>query len=292
VVALPTSGEPLACVVCGGREARPLFVKQAWTFARCRGCGLVSLHPRPTPAAIVAHHDASYRDGRYAAFATAETVRAAIARRRLALVRPLAPEGPWLDVGCSTGTLLAEGARAGVAMEGLELSAPAVAQARASGLTVHHGAAESFVPPQRYAAVTAFDVVEHLPDPAVFLRRAMSWLVPGGVLALTTPDAASPTARLMGRHWFYYAPPDHIHYFTPSTIRRLLTDCGFGELTIRAVGKPLTLDYAVAQLGAQNPYLHRIAGALEALLPRGWRTRPWAFPLGEMLVTGRRSSVA
>src|SRR2546428_13687642 len=80
VTSVPTSpalsAERAPCVICGSREAHPLFVKQSWTFARCRGCGLVSLDPRPTPAAIAAHHEASYRDGRYATFAAAEAVRA------------------------------------------------------------------------------------------------------------------------------------------------------------------------------------------------------------------------
>src|SRR5262249_33469308 len=119
------------CAVCGGGEAVGLFEKAGRTVVRCTGCGLIALRPVPTAAELAAHHEVSYRQGRYAVFAAADATRSAIARRRLTEIRPLVPPGPWLDVGCSTGALLVELVRDGVAAEGLELSAAAVAEARA-----------------------------------------------------------------------------------------------------------------------------------------------------------------
>jgi 2-polyprenyl-3-methyl-5-hydroxy-6-metoxy-1,4-benzoquinol methylase len=275
------------CALCGETGARRLFEKGGFDFVRCTGCGLVSLRPLPTPAALAAHHEASYRAGNYAAFAAAEGVRAAIARRRLGAIRSLAPRGPWLDVGCSTGTFLDAAVRAGLPAEGLELSSIAVAEARARGLTVHEGSVEGFEPEGRFAVVTAFDVIAHLPDPAGFARRVRAWLVPGGLLALTLPNVASLTARLMARHWFYYAAPDHVHYFTPTTIRRLLAESGFRDVRVRAARKTLTLDYAAAQAARMTPPLAPLVRAVVRLLPAPVRARPLPLPLGEMLVTAR-----
>lgn len=283
----PVAAPADACRLCGATQATPLFQKQSWTFVRCVICGLVSLDPLPTATELAAHHEASYAEGRYATFAAAEAIRSAIARDRLAMLRPLAPAGPWLDVGCSTGAFLRAAVDAGLDVEGLEVSARAVAQARAAGLNATQGTADAFTPARRYAAVTAFDVVEHLPDPAAFARRAAGWLLPGGVLGLTLPDIASPLARLMGRQWFYYAPPDHVHYFTPDTARRLLEDAGLHEVHIRPVRKLLTLDYAATQLAELTPVLAPVARAAAAVLPARLRRRLWPLPLGEMLVTAR-----
>src|SRR5262245_1430889 len=186
------------CVLCGGPQ-RLVFRKRGWDFVRCGACGLVSLAPLPTLAALDAHYDTSYTSGTYGTvFAAAEAVRTAIARRRLEMVRSTLPPGRWLDVGASTGSFVALAAAAGMAAEGIELNATAVAQARARGLAVHRTRVETFAPPQRYAAVTAFDVTEHLLDPGDFVRRVATWLEPAGVLALTVPNVASLAARLLG----------------------------------------------------------------------------------------------
>jgi len=277
-----------ACVLCGASDAGALFDKGGYTFVRCNRCGLVSLRPIPTPAQVKAHHEESYAHGSYATFAAADTIRSAIAAYRVQIVRPLAPPGPWLDIGCSTGAFPAEAVRAGVDAEGLELSSVAAAQGRARGLTIHEGTAEGFAPPHPYAAVTAFDVVEHLPDPLPFVRRVGSWLLPDGVLVMTLPNIASPIVRVMGRHWFYYAPPDHIHYFTPRTIRRLLAEGGFHDVAVRPVSKPLTLDYGGSALEHFNPTLGRMFRAVMALGPSGLRRRVLPLRVGEMVVVARR----
>src|SRR5262245_25586255 len=280
------------CVLCGADAHTKLFAKGGWDFVRCRGCGLVASRPLPTLAQLGRHHYASYSDGLYADFAAADAIRAAIARDRLAALRQLAPPGPWLDVGASTGSFVAAAAAAGLDVEGIELSAVAVAQARARGLRVEQGAIEDFVPARRYAAVTAFDVVEHVLDPVAVVRRLAGWLAPGGVLALTLPSIASPAARLLGRRWYYYVAPDHVHYFTPETIQRLLVGCDLDQVAVRPVTKPLTLDYAAANLTRFEPRLGWMVGAMVGWLPRGLRSRLVPLPVGEMLVVARGRAAA
>jgi SAM-dependent methyltransferase len=276
-----------ACVLCGAPQA-PAFRKRGFVFARCTGCGLVSLQPLPDAAAIARHHDASYRAGRYAVFAAAEDVRAAIAADRLARLRPVLPAGRWLDVGCSTGAFLVAARAAGNTVEGVELSAPAAEQARARGVAVHQTRAEAFEPAAPYDAITAFDVVEHLPDPLAFVRRAAEWLRPGGAIALTVPNAASLVARLLGRRWFYYAPPDHVHYFTPATVTRLLESSGLGDVRVGPVRKPVTARYALVQASLMSRRLAPIAERLATVLPD--RAGAWSMrvPLGELVATARR----
>jgi 2-polyprenyl-3-methyl-5-hydroxy-6-metoxy-1,4-benzoquinol methylase len=274
-----------ACVLCGGVDRAPRFTKGGWRFVRCRTCGLESLDPLPTGADLAAHYDASYDDGAYAEFAAAGAVRDAIARHRLRLIRPLAPAGPWLDVGASTGAFVAAAVAEGLDAEGVEVSDVAAAAARRRGLAVHTSAVEDFQPPRRYAVVTAFDVVEHLLDPLPLLARVRGWLAPGGLLAIAVPNAGSWVARLLGRQWFYYVGPFHVHYFSPATIRRALAASGYPTVTVRSLRKPLTLRYAADQLATLAPPLAPLArGAMRAL---PWLARPIPLPLGEMLVTAR-----
>ena len=45
----------------------------------------------------------------------------------------------------------------------------------------------TFEPGRRYALVLMLDVLEHFPDPAVRLKRAVELLAPGGAIVLTVP---------------------------------------------------------------------------------------------------------
>jgi 2-polyprenyl-3-methyl-5-hydroxy-6-metoxy-1,4-benzoquinol methylase len=247
----------------------------------------VALRPLPRPTEHAAHTEQSYAAGAYAVFTAADRIRDAIARQRFEIVRRVAPPGAWLDVGCSSGAFVAVARAAGVDILGLERSDTAVAQARARDLPVEQGTVETFVPTRRPAVVTAFDVVEHLADPLAFVRRAVAWLAPGGVFVATVPNLASLTARLMGRHWFYYAPPDHVHYFDPATIRRLLESAGLGAIEIGPASKALSPEYAALALAQFNRRLGAIARVAVRFFPRRLRARVVPIRVGELLAIAR-----
>ena len=54
-------------------------------------------------------------------------------------------------------------------------------------------------------------------------------------MILTTPDFASPLARIGGRWWRNMTPPHHLWYLTPESLARLAAACG---LTIAQVAHP------------------------------------------------------
>ena len=282
------AGKDTGCAICDGRQSEFVFAKGGFDFLRCGACGLVSISPIPSLAEIEAHHDQSYAEGGYATFAGADSIRRTIAESRLAAVKGLAPQGPWLDVGASTGAFVAAAAAAGQQAEGLEISTVAVEHARAQGLDVHQGAVEDFQPERGYALITAFDVVEHLAEPRAFVQRLGEWLLPGGALAITVPSIRSMAARILGRSWFYYAPPDHVHYFDPDTIRRLLEGSALKDVEVRPAFKPLTIDYAAEQLGHFTPALAPLARGIGRILPGRLARYPWPIPVGEIFVTARR----
>jgi SAM-dependent methyltransferase len=271
------------CAACGATRFHLQFEKQGYRFVRCDGCTLVRLDPLPDQQALTAFYDESYRSGIYATFASAETVRAATAAARVAAVWPHVPPGPWLDVGCSTGSSLTAAAARGLDAEGIELSAAAVDVARAAGLRVERVSAEDFQPRRRYACVTAFDLVEHLREPGDLLARVRTWLLPGGCLAVSVPDTKSLAARLMGRHWYFYAPPVHVQYFDRASLARLLERHGLRPCLVVSAPKVITLDYAVSVLAGFDQRLYRLGRALTGPLPRAARQRLVQLPVGEIM---------
>ena len=280
----PSRSEVDPCILCGGARRRRLFHKQGYDFLRCEACSLVRLDPIPRPETLAEIYESSYTDGAYAVFAAADDIRLAHARARVDIVAPHAPPGPWLDVGCSTGAFLEAAAQRGIEIDGIDLSEVAVHAARSRGLSAFHASVESFEPPRRYAYITGFDVLEHLIDPGGFLERVREWLEPDGRIALTVPDIASPHARLMGRHWYYYAAPLHITYFNRQTAARMMNDHGFSSIEIVRAPKVMTIDYIGSQLETFNPGIHKLFAIGTRLLPRALREREFPIPTGEILV--------
>ena len=126
-----------------------------------------------------------------------------------------------------------------------------------------------------------------LPEQLGEVLPTAAWLRADGILALTLPNIASFAARLMGSSWFYYVGPDHVHYFTPTTIRRLLDLAGYRDITVRPAYKPMTIDYAADQLQRLTPSLAPLARAALRVTPRPLRHFSWPVPLGEIVVTAR-----
>lgn len=142
--------------------------------------------------------------------------------------------GRVLDVGCGDGDFLAGLARRGWEASGTDLSPPAVARARAKGLTVHEGLLEqldspdgSGFPDEPFDAITLWHVLEHLAEPRTALRTVHRWLRPEGVLVIEVPDSASWTLQWCGAQWFPLDVPRHLQHFTPRTLEELLEREGF-----------------------------------------------------------------
>src|SRR5262245_58616642 len=55
---------------------------------------------------------------------------------------------------------------------------------------------EEFEPPCRYDSILLLEVIEHLEDPILTLKRAASWLNPGGAIHILVPNARSLHRRL------------------------------------------------------------------------------------------------
>ncbi len=168
--------------------------------------------------------------------ARAAARRARHAASRLARIRALLggrlDRRPRLvDVGCSRGDFVAAATASAFDAEGVEPAPQIAAAARTAGRKVHTGLLEEqqFADAQ-FDAVSLFEVVEHLRAPLVLLRECRRILRPGGVMLLSTGNAASWTARVMKARWDYFQTEKdagHVSFFNPRSIALLAERTGF-----------------------------------------------------------------
>ncbi len=254
---------------------------------RCTLCGLA--WQSPLPAAEVLHR--VYRELRDELYVAEFAGRRRALQQCLQLVSQYTngPQGRILDVGCSTGMFLELAREAGWDVFGVEpsrwLSRRAQSQfgARVFNTTFEGApiAAESF------AAITMWDVLEHVPDPMAFVAKASHLLRPGGVLAVNVPNIESWIARLFGTRWPLLLP-EHIYYFSPGSLRVLLERHGFHVECFHSHRVYFSAGYVTHRLAQ-----HNLPGARAlARVVQGSRLHSRMVPLlmGEMTVVARRDA--
>jgi len=154
--------------------------------------------------------------------------------RRLSLVQKFKQQGRLLDIGCGEGTFLAYARDRGFAVDGFDLSPVAVAKARELyHLNVSIGFIGGIQVDKDYDVITAWHVLEHVPEPIHALRWIHGQLDDQGVIVVETPNCDSLDARRMGASWRGWQPPFHLWHFTPTTLCEALKRTGFQPLAVR-----------------------------------------------------------
>src|SRR5829696_8471336 len=95
-----------ACPACGADNARRSFDKDAFTYVRCGGCGLVYINPIPAPAALDTEYEQLSKEYFLDERRQAVDEYAERHARELALLRRIDARGRLLDVGCATGSFM------------------------------------------------------------------------------------------------------------------------------------------------------------------------------------------
>jgi SAM-dependent methyltransferase len=142
--------------------------------------------------------------------------------RRVRSLKPVGAGTRWLDYGCGTGGLVTFLRAEGVDATGFEQgwSVPRLLERGVPVLTPDALMAEA----GGFDVVTAIEVIEHVDDPVAELKRMAAMLRPGGLLFLTTGNAAPYRDRLA--QWRYVVPEIHISFFEPGTLRTAMERAG------------------------------------------------------------------
>jgi len=151
-----------------------------------------------------------------------------------------------LDVGCGAGLLCEPLARLGAAVTGLD-AAPenigvAATHAATSGLTIDYraGSVEN-LGDERFDLVTSMEVIEHVTDPAGFVRGLVGALAEGGLLVVSTPNRTAISRLAMitlgeGSGRIPRGTHDWDKFLTPDELEALLTAAGMRVIDRRGLG--------------------------------------------------------
>jgi SAM-dependent methyltransferase len=149
------------------------------------------------------------------------------------LPAPADADSKAIELGCATGKYLLKLRDAGWLAEGVELVESAAAAAQKLGFPTHVGTLESAgLNTAKYDGAFAWHVLEHLPDPRAALIEFHRVLKDDAQLAFSVPNVACWEPAFFGRSWYVWELPRHLQFYSPASLRRLLTETGFDEIRI------------------------------------------------------------
>ena len=217
-----------SCPLCEQNKAKRLFGKGSLQLVQCEGCSMIyadPIEPRFASGQFYDQRGISF----YLSRNKLESDHAAVRfERELRIFRAYCPSGSVLDVGCSTGAFLLSlksTSPADYSVFGTDVVSAALDYAESHGVRILRKsfldlADENLL----FDAITFWAVMEHLVEPRKFLRQAASLLKPGGLCFVLVPNMNSLAVRVLGAK-YRYIMPEHLNYFTPSTLRKFVEGC-------------------------------------------------------------------
>lgn len=146
--------------------------------------------------------------------------------------------GAFLDIGAGEGFLMDAAERQGHPVTGLDFSSYAIGkffprlqpQLIAGDVfeTIGRLASEG----RQFDACSSINVLEHVIDPEALLASLRSVIQPGGLLAITVPNDYSRLQALLRAEGcidreFWFAPPQHLHYFNTENLPLFCGSLGY-----------------------------------------------------------------
>jgi SAM-dependent methyltransferase len=254
------------CPTCGESQTE----EAGLALLRCTTCGTVR-------AALYADPDEVFKEG-YLSGGTGsfgidvshprfQAYLAAVGEQRCGLIEKWQPVGSLLDVGCGSGELLAVAARRGWRAAGAEPLVDASELARSRGLDVRTGLVQDVgFEEGAWDVVTAFHVLEHMPDAPEFLELLARFARPGGLVVIESPNFDAIARGRYGKDWMHLRPLEHLVHWTPETLRSAFEIAGLEPVGVRTphyLYRDHTIDEALQLIGRPQwkPWISRLPKA-------------------------------
>jgi len=198
----------------------------------CRVCGFRHLDPIPERKELQEFYDKKYFQSSKPDYLQEDQQevehRNIFFDQRLDFFHHHAPGHNLLDIGCGDGLFLQRAQKKGWKVLGVEPSEYASALAKERGINVIYGTLEEFSENNvdKFDVVHLKNVLEHVEDPIKVINDCRELLNANGILYLEVPNDYDISQRIgvwmLNEHKSWLCIPDHINYFTFSSLKKLV----------------------------------------------------------------------
>lgn len=223
------------CILCGGTNLQVLKGYEFAWLTKCADCSMVFSSRNPSLTELEDYYS-GYGRNDYLSPITIKRY-----NQILDGFESARKTNKLIDVGCGIGYFLEVAKERGWEVYGTEFTDKAIEICESKGITMHKGVLN----PENYApgdfdVVTSFEVIEHINTPNQEISNFNKLLRKGGILYITTPNFNSLLRYYLKGKYNVIGWPEHLSYYTPSTLERLMEKHDFTKDYIKTTGISLT----------------------------------------------------
>lgn len=198
-------------------------VEKPYRMFHCLSCDVVFSHPMKSASAD--WYETNEEGLLFKISAQAETH---IGWNHRQFLKEALPVKTLLDIGCSRGDFIKEAENRGYLVSGIDFDKTNIKLARENFAlrNVYPTTIEEFIlkyPDKKFDVVTFFEVLEHLPDPKLFLDNVKKLLNRQGYIAVSVPNRN----RYINTIAYLDKPPYHLIRWTEKALSNFITQMGF-----------------------------------------------------------------
>lgn len=243
----------ISCPACGLTNSKLEFEKDGFSYSLCPNCESLFNNPRPSYSDL----QKLYKNSESTKYWIDHFFTPFIEARREKIFKPRAeyittkfPElnaGKIGDIGAGFGLFFEELKKIWTCsnLVAIEPSDDMSAICLNKGFNVIKKMLED-VDPQRdsFDLLTSFELIEHLHDPSIFFKNVYSLLNKNGYFYFTTLNGLGFDIQTLWNNSKSIAPPHHLNFFNPYSIKILLERLNFEVVEISTPGK---LDWEIVE---------------------------------------------
>jgi len=279
--------KPLACL-CGAttrqaiqiaRKERHGLPQDTWM---CRQCSLIYLSPYLDQQSLTRFYQEDYRNIYDGAHQPAGLL---FQKQRIAgdqIISALRAEPlknlRVFEIGCGAGGILSQFKSTGCDVSGCDLDQRYVRYGQDQGLTLHLGSFLDLPLKGSYDLILLCEVLEHMPEPALVLRKALNLLSPQGSLYIEVPLCTPHhelAAQLQNAHVWYFDEPTLKAYLETQGLeidRSVFFTGYFGNFVKRRPSSSLKMrDASIYGPKIRSYYFHELIGMIRRPLSKALR---------------------
>ena len=245
-------------LVQGGTVQTRWYDGTTYPAQRCVKCGHVFFPPPPVDE-LNRHYQEAYPDAASSWYNVAADYAPAKVTCRAGRVVAIASRfgfgqaHHFHEVGCAFGGCVHELNRLGYRATGTELNANAVKEGNARGnnaISSEEEIAYFERTGQRPHVVYGYHVLEHMTDPAAWLRDLAPCLAPDSIVVMFVPNAMALFPTTYGfERFIWFAFPEHLNLFSPRSALCLAQSAGYEIIGIETNPSNLTPEATARSLG-------------------------------------------